>query len=1196
MRPLNLIMSAFGPYAGEETIDFEKLGKSGLYLITGDTGAGKTTIFDAITFALYGEASGNNREASMLRSKYADPDRPTFVTLTFSYAGKQYTVTRKPEYERAKSRGTGTTKKAAEAELICPDGRSVTKQREVTAAIQNILGIDRNQFSQIAMIAQGDFLRLLLAETKDRQAIFREIFHTGYYQVFQERLKDDVRELSRECENERRSIRQYISGMRCAEDSLRAEEVRKARAGELPSEEVFLLLRELIAQDEEADSQLEEKLNGIAEALAGVNTRIGQAEEREKTLTALGDGEKNLALRETELKEAEARMEKAEEQKRESDRLKEEIAGLKAKQPDYERRENLRTERRKTTAQIAEAEERIKTLAAERDSLEVKLQKLRDEKTALQGAGEEKEKVLRAQERVEMRSAELHGLLEEIRRYQMLTDRQLLAGQEQKHLEEELQKMKIRVDEAEALTDRATRISVELPRYDEREARKAALEGVKKNLEAEESAAAVLRRMTEARAQELEAAKTELQALADAGEKRQQLLALQEQEEQRASGLNELKELLDRYEMLRERFTLVQQNCVSLSEAYRKNNEHYLALHQAFLAEQAGILAEQLTEGKPCPVCGSVHHPIPAKLSAQAPGKEELEAARLKAEEARREAENAGREAEGLRSELNARKEETQKRGRALLGSESPEEIAAVLPEKIRRSRTDLDELKSSLRNEEKRNERREALSAKLPETEKELTAQKAELQQKEQNIAYLRAQAESLTKQIGEMVLQFASKAEAERAMADLTRQVREIQEQLKAAEQKLTSAREENRRRDGQLQQMREHLEKQVSLAEPEERIRELSAEEESLREQLQTLGEQLRKTEEKIDRHTQLEALIPADEQTLKQTEDARGSEERKLAAAQSGFMQLERQITELSGSLAYGSAEEASGRQKELETLLETLQQEIHAAEEKLRSCREAVNLLRGQLSQLKEQLERYKEFPAKELLLEEKQNLETKKRSTEEARQDGRTRLDTNHGILYQAQREEETLGALEKKLTWVKALSDTANGTVSGKERIMLETYVQTSFFDRMIARANTRFFIMSGGQYELKRRDVADNLRSQSGLELSVIDHYNSTERSVKTLSGGESFKASLSLALGLSDEIQSSAGGIQLDTMFVDEGFGSLDEESLEQAMKALSGLTESNRLVGIISHVSELKERIDRQIVVKKDRSGGSHAEII
>lgn len=178
----------------------------------------------------------------------------------------------------------------------------------------------------------------------------------------------------------------------------------------------------------------------------------------------------------------------------------------------------------------------------------------------------------------------------------------------------------------------------------------------------------------------------------------------------------------------------------------------------------------------------------------------------------------------------------------------------------------------------------------------------------------------------------------------------------------------------------------------------------------------------------------------------------------------------------------------------------------------------------------------------------------------------------------------------------MKALSNTANGNVSGKEKIMLETYIQMNYFERIIARANTRFMVMSGGQYELKRRVEAENNKSQSGLELDVIDHHNSSERSVKTLSGGESFKASLSLALGLSDEIQSSAGGVQLDTMFVDEGFGSLDDESLQQAMKALLGLTEANRLVGIISHVSELKDKIDKQILVKKDKSGGSKAEII
>ena len=178
----------------------------------------------------------------------------------------------------------------------------------------------------------------------------------------------------------------------------------------------------------------------------------------------------------------------------------------------------------------------------------------------------------------------------------------------------------------------------------------------------------------------------------------------------------------------------------------------------------------------------------------------------------------------------------------------------------------------------------------------------------------------------------------------------------------------------------------------------------------------------------------------------------------------------------------------------------------------------------------------------------------------------------------------------------LQALSDTANGKLSGKEKIMLETYIQMTFFDRIIRRANVRLMVMSGGQYELKRRVNAENNRSQAGLELDVIDHYNGSERSVKTLSGGESFKASLALALGLSDEIQSSAGGIRLDTMFVDEGFGSLDEESLEQAVNALVGLTQGNRLVGIISHVSELKNRIDRQIVVTKEKSGGSKAEIL
>lgn len=199
MRPLNLTMSAFGPYAGQTTVDFSVLGTTGLYLITGDTGAGKTTIFDAITYALYGEASGESRESSMLRSKYAAAETPTFVELTFTNGGRTYTVRRNPEYTRPKTRGTGTTVQKADAELTMPDGRVITKARDVTAAVTDIIGVDREQFARIVMIAQGEFRKLLLAQTDERKAIFRQIFHTERYQALQNRLKEEAAALDRQC-------------------------------------------------------------------------------------------------------------------------------------------------------------------------------------------------------------------------------------------------------------------------------------------------------------------------------------------------------------------------------------------------------------------------------------------------------------------------------------------------------------------------------------------------------------------------------------------------------------------------------------------------------------------------------------------------------------------------------------------------------------------------------------------------------------------------------------------------------------------------------------------------------------------------------------------------------------------------------------------------------------------------------------
>ena len=251
--------------------------------------------------------------------------------------------------------------------------------------------------------------------------------------------------------------------------------------------------------------------------------------------------------------------------------------------------------------------------------------------------------------------------------------------------------------------------------------------------------------------------------------------------------------------------------------------------------------------------------------------------------------------------------------------------------------------------------------------------------------------------------------------------------------------------------------------------------------------------------------------------------------------------------------------------------------------------------KASITELSKQLSSDCDFD-KEAETKKKAELSEKRTADDDAAKVLHTRIESNTKVLANIRAKVGDLDTLEKRYTWLKALSNTANGNISGKEKVMLETYIQMTYFDRIIARANTRFMVMSGGQYELKRRREAENNRSQSGLDLDVIDHYNGTERSVKTLSGGESFKASLSLALGLSDEIQASAGGVKLDTMFVDEGFGSLDEESLDQAMKALSSLADGNRLVGIISHVADLKNRIDKQIVVTKEKNGGSKANIV
>ena len=382
------------------------------------------------------------------------------------------------------------------------------------------------------------------------------------------------------------------------------------------------------------------------------------------------------------------------------------------------------------------------------------------------------------------------------------------------------------------------------------------------------------------------------------------------------------------------------------------------------------------------------------------------------------------------------------------------------------------------------------------------------------------------------------------------------------------------------------------------PADARKELSERLDLVGEKIAAAREAVRKEDARIRRREALGQSIPDAEFLLDTLEKTISRRAEHIGVLGEKIAEADRRLAAFDEKLEYEDKEKAAAVRDSLCSERERIRENRARAEEACRASETRIAGIDGRILGLKEKIasagkEAELDF---DRLLEAEREISGKKAEAEKRLTEVSSRLNANRTALGAFRRKESELAAAEEKLGWMKALSDTANGTLNGKEKIMLETYVLTTFFDRILARANLRLSVMSGGQYELKRREAAENNRSQSGLEIDVVDHYNDTERSVKTLSGGEAFKASLALALGLSDEIQSEAGGIRLDTLFVDEGFGSLDEESLRQAVKALAGLTESNRLVGIISHVAELKQQIGKQIVVTKDKTGGSRAEVV
>ena len=919
MRPLKLTMAGFGPYAGIQELDFKELGANGLYLITGDTGAGKTTIFDAITFALFGLPSGDAREPNMLRSKYARPEDPTFVELTFIYDSKQYTVRRNPEYERAKTRGTGVTKQSSDAILTYPDGHIVTKLKDVDQAIREIIGLTREQFSQVAMISQGDFRRLLQADTRQRQQIFRDIFGTGLYVTLQLKLKEKVSEVRDQREQASHSIRQYADGILCAPNSLHADQIASARSGMLPPAELTQLLDQLLEEDRISETLLENALEEIEKQADEITSRLTQIESYQAAKKSLQENAAKEQIAITALNCAQERFLTAQLEATAQDTLLNQIAEITLLLPSYDELDSKIARLQQKTAELTHATAQYENTQREIESMNPAIAALKDELQSLESAAAEKERL----------SAQ----------HQQLTNR--------------------KDDFSKLIAD--------------------------------------------------------------------------------VEGLQEQRRILAAKQII-----YLDASAVSMALS-----QEFEATNKAFLDEQAGILASSLKEGIPCPVCGSVSHPNLATLSECAPTEADVKKARRELDKAQKATEKASSEASKQNGTVAASEE-------ALIRS-----ISVMLP-----------------------------------------------------GISIEDAQA---------------------KAGIEITA----IDTEMKRVSILISSA-------------------------------------------------------DQKITRKAEIEQMLPKLQQSLADAETAHAAAREEMAALAAFITEHEKEIQALRTKLTYPDRATAEAEKHLLTTKVETLRKALNDATADLNARKEALAAIRATISQLHNQLSGGIDGDS-ELLQSEKAALQSRKASITEQLKAIHTRINTNDAAKTNLYKKASQLEQLDEAYAWMKSLSETANGNLSGKEKIMLETYIQTSYFDRILERANIRLQKMSGGQYDLKRRKTAGNLQSQSGLELDIIDHINASERSVNTLSGGEAFLASLSLALGLSDEVQMSTG-IRLDTLFVDEGFGSLDSEALSKAYSALAGLTEGNRLVGIISHVNELKERIDKQIVVTKEISGGSKAKIV
>ena len=1266
----------------------------------------------------------------MLRSQYALPETKTYVELVFSCNGKNYTITRNPAYERPKKHGEGTTSEPAHVLLKCPDRAPMTKERDVTDYITRLLGIDKDQFARICMIAQGDFLKLLLADTQDRKKILRNVFHTENYQKLQERLKAETSRARTEYEKLSHSCRSDIESVdpSCSEElgTIWKEEVLTEKK---KYEEILILIEAILEQDRQTledsgktKSELTEKRDALIKQIEAAE----QIEKKEETLRDLSSKLEEEKAKGQLLKDA---LQKAKDREPEAEKYSQQAAIEESHLPDYDHLASEKQALSDTTGRHQKMAKEQTAKTEEKESLNNKLTGQMEELAGLEKVGEQLVGAREEAKRIEDRLAQADKLLGRIRDAEEADRKALQSRVDENQQQQEISQYQEQTEklrqELTGLEGADLKLIAKKQEHKDTAARLDELKNFKTELQREETLrkkAEELQKQVQSTGEQIREHNEEIRHL------KEEIKARQNAEADLVSAENSLIRLKDRAGLLKE----LQKNETSLKEENDKlaqleeekkekaqtasrSSRKAEGLYQLFLAGQAGILADRLRPDEPCPVCGSTHHPAPCKPMENTPTQEQVDNANKQRDQDQNvfteifsayaaqkrtvqnltnlisdtfkkflednTAENSGDNTEGITSEENtvnngAAVSEKNSDGNtedasdkisddnANAGSNKNENIPTsedlirinrretadaksrkkAAEQAVRdRSRFEkelqtADQILKKLSEEFTKVSEQAAAGKQSAETQKRLCVTTAEaLSEKlfmsglfssdslssefftsEPSASELSDPAilnriihavQDVLQEIDEEIRNLTVKAERKSVLEkelplredhknELARQLSNLhglaESSAKSAEEKWNFVRSGTSSVLGEaaataLPTEAEDFKSTIRRC-VDSKKQEITADQSSCKVKIKALEDMAKRKEFLTKDNVSLGERINTLTEAIKGLDIEIGKAVQKQES-------LRQNIDNLQEKLRFADRKQAEAEIQNLKTKNKEILEAVRQAQENLQAAEKAVTELEAQHKALKAEIAGSPVYDRKE---DEVKLDETEKKLKENEKLaaviTGRLKVNEDaRGRLLDHSR--QVLEA-EQNLREIQELSNTASGGSGLRSKVELETYVQMSLFDRIVRRANKRFGVMSSNQYDLQRSNAmsADG-RSQTGLDLEVIDHFNGTTRSVKSLSGGESFMASLSLAIGLSDEIQSHAGGIRLDTMFVDEGFGSLDQDTLDQAMNAMKDLTEGGeRLVGIISHVNELKSRIGKQIIVTKTRESGSHTKVV